>query len=181
MLTKFFNPVFAPETLTGPKARGRSIVHGHGFGGAVYAQWGSFTVPANVEDGDIFEMCKVPPGFMCLGGWFSAGDLDTGTEALDMDLGWAANGAGSESWVAPWGTEYPNAAATADADGLSDMGVLTGDAVAGVVDKNWRAIALPAPLWFADTTIIQVEANVAANAFASQPMTVCLLGQIWAK
>lgn len=181
MIDKFFNPVFAPETLAGPRAKPNSIVHGHGYGGALYAIWGSYDIAANVEDGDIFKMCLAPPGFLALGGWLSAADLDTGDEAMDMDLGYAANGAGSETWTAPWGTTYTNAAASAAPSGLANAGVLTGDPITGVVDGNWRALRLPVPLWFAAETVIQVEANVAAAAGGTGNITCCVLGQIWPK
>ena len=174
----------AAETLTGPRAKKGAIVPGHGYGAAVYSMWGSYSIAANVEDGDIFELFKVPAGFLCLGGQLVSADLDTNaTETLDMDLGWAANDAGSDTWTAPWGTTYTNAAASADPDGLLNAGVWVGDAVAGITPGGgvYFPLVLPTPLWFADETMIQLEANAAAATFAAGTVTVRLDGQIWPK
>ncbi len=173
----------AAETLTGVRAKSNFPANSHGYGAAGYLVWGTYAVAADTEDGDIFEMCKTPAGFLCLGGWLSAADLDTGTEAIDLDLGWAANGDGSETWKSPWGTEYTNAAASADPDGLGNFGVWTGDAITDLVaaGQNYRPIVLPAPLWFSGVTTIQLEANAAAGTFAAGSVSCTLIGQIHPK
>jgi hypothetical protein len=126
-------------------------------GGAVSAAYGSYEIAAAVEDGDIFEMCVVPPGARLLSGYFYGDDLDTGTEVLDMDMGWAANG-GSGTYDA------------ADPDGLGNLGVLTGDtfaagnlsiAVALIYPFQNLIVELP---YFTKRTKLQIEANVPANA-----------------
>ena len=83
--------------------------------GLLCVAWGTITVAAAPADGDIYQMCRVPGGATILGGYVQADDLDTGTEALDMDIGWAANGVES-----------------ADPDGLGNLGTWTGDAVANL-------------------------------------------------
>lgn len=146
----------AAETLTSTQAATGYPVHGVGPAGNVKAAYGTYTIAANVEDGDIFEMCKVPKGAVVLGGWLYSGDLDTGTEAIDMDVGWAANGSDA-----------------ADPDGLGNFGVWTGDAVTGVKPETGTSMPLggvlitAGPKTFAAETTIQIEANVAAATFAA--------------
>lgn len=172
------------ETLTGARAARTFPAQGAGLTAALVSCWGSYSVAANVEDGDIFEMCRTPDagaGFLCLGGWLATSDMDTGTEALDMDLGWAANGTASAATLtSPWGTSYTDSGNSASATGLINAGVLTGDAITDLAaaGTNYRPIILSTPLWFAKPTVIQVEANVAAATFAAGTMTVVLFGHI---
>ena len=157
----------AAETLTSTRAAaGIQPFKAHGDG-LVQAAYGSFAIAANVEDGDIFEMCKVPAGAVIIGGMFYGGDLDTGTEVLDMDIGWAANG-GS-------GTHD-----SADPDGLGNLGVLTGDSfaagnlsgIAGLMYALAGILVTGVLPTFTRETTIQVEANVAANTFAAETISV---------
>lgn len=127
--------------------------------GLLHCAWGQYTIGAAVEDGDIFEMCVVPAGARVVGGMFYGADIDTGTETLDMDLGWAANG-GSGTYDA------------ADPDGLGNLGVLTGDAfaagnvspVVGLMYPLSGVMAAGVLPFFTKRTTIQVEANAASNA-----------------
>jgi hypothetical protein len=126
--------------------------------------YGTYAVAANVEDGDIFEMCKIPAGAVIVGGFFTAADLDTGAEALDLDLGWAANGVEA-----------------ADADGLGNYGVLTGDAVTGYKPETGTLLPVAGTLMtgtafptFSAETTIQVEANAAATTFAAGTIKVAI-------
>src|SRR3990172_5522256 len=88
--------------------------HGNGICQVAY---GTIEVAVNPVDDDIYEICKVPAGAVILGGYFYCDDLDTGTEVMDLDVGWAANG-GSGTYDA------------ADPDGLANLGVLLGDVAA---------------------------------------------------
>ena len=135
---------------------------------------GTYAVAANVEDGDIFEMCWLPAGAVVLGGWVYAADLDTGTEAMDIDLGWAANG-GSGTYDA------------ADVDGLGNFGVWEGDAFAtgniNRVASNTFVLSgefLSGGIfpYFTKKTKIQFEANVAANSFTAGSISVVILYQV---
>lgn len=147
------------ETLTAARAKSDFPVFDPGNSGVVCAAYGSYDIAAAVEDGDIFEMCRVPAGARLLGGWFYGDDLDTGTETLDMDLGWAANG-GSGTYDA------------ADPDGLGNLGVLTGDVfaagnvspVVGLIYPFSGIFATGELPYFTKETIIQIEANAAGNA-----------------
>jgi len=169
-------------TFTGNRAASEFGAQGHGYGAALYCCWGKITVSANPADNDIYQLCRTPSGgggFVALGGWFSAADLDTGTEALDIDLGWAANGTASqESAVMPWGETLSDSGNSASTDGLGNLGVLTGDAVTNLLaaGATHRPIVLSTPLWFAKPTLIQAEANAAAGTFTAGDMTITLTG-----
>ena len=150
----------AAETLTA--TRGNKNFPGPAtpsLAGTVMCAYGTYAIAAAVEDGDIFEMCWVPAGAVLLGGYFYGADLDTGTETLDMDIGWAANG-GSGTYDA------------ADPDGLGNLGVLTGDAfaagnlspVAGLIYPFSGIFATGVLPSFTKKTLLQIEANAAGNA-----------------
>lgn len=119
----------------------------------VITAYGEINITANPADGDIYELVRLPAGAKVVGGYLQAVDLDTGTEALDMDIGWAANGTDA-----------------ADPDGFGNLGVLTGDAVTGIKPEVGLYYPLggvlfsAGPKTFAAETIVQVEANAAANA-----------------
>lgn len=136
-----------------------------GGNGMVCAAWGTIEVTANPADGDIYEMCKVPAGATILGGHVYADDLDTGTEALDMDVGWAGNG-GSGTYD------------SADPDGLGNLGTWTGDAVTGVKPEVGVYFPLGGNLLngdfptFTNETTIQIEANTAANSFTAGALSL---------
>jgi hypothetical protein len=141
------------ETLTGTRAASGFPVFTPNGGGLVCAAYGSYAISANVEDGDIWKLCKLPKGAVVLGGNFWATDMDTGTEALDIDVGWAANGAEDASAV-----------------GFCNSGVLTGDAITDLAAAgvNYRPFPMTAgPLTFTRETIVQAEANAAAATFAT--------------
>lgn len=116
-----------------------------------------------VEDGDIRRALILPRRSLVVGGELWTGDLDSGTETIDFDVGWTANGAGSATYTIP-GTSltFTNAAATASATGFINSGVLTGDAITDLVAAgvNYRPVPLPTgPLYFAEDTTIQFEVN----------------------
>lgn len=71
---------------------------------------GQYTHATNLAATTLIEYCRVPKGAVVFGGWFGGSDLDTGTEELNMTIGWAANGV-----------------EVADPDGFGDLGVMTGD------------------------------------------------------
>jgi len=151
------NQSFAtPETLTSTRANAGFPVAGVGHGGSLKTAYGTYTVPAAVEDGDIFELCRIPAGAIVVGGRFYADDLDatSGTAALDIDIGWAANGSDA-----------------ADPDGLLNAGTLSGDAVTGVKPEAGTSMPFGGVLLtagkkeFAKETVIQAEVNTAAATF----------------
>lgn len=155
-------------TLTATNAASTAAVHGHGFGGTVKYASGTYTLSANPTAADILQMCRVPAGARILGGHVYAADLDTnGTETLDFDLGWPANG----------GTGTYDAA---DSDGLGNFGVLTGDAfatgnVSGVAGLNLPLAGLLVTgvlPYFTRETIIQLVFNAAAATLTAGSISV---------
>ena len=129
--------------------------------GTVQRVYGAIDIATNPTDGDIYELVKLPAGATVVGGYLRGEDLDTGTEALDIDIGWAANGVDS-----------------ADPDGFGNLGTWTGDAVTGI--KPEAGIYYPlggvlfsaGPKTFTVETTIQAECNTTANAGGT--------GYIWA-
>lgn len=147
------------ETLVSINGVAGIPVYGQGNAGSLKVTYGTYTIAAVVEDGDIFQMCRIPSGATIVGGWFYGADVDTGTETLDMDVGWAANG-GSGTYDA------------ADPDGLGNLGTITGDPFAAGNVANVAGIQYPLlgllltgvlPT-FTEETVIQIEANTASNA-----------------
>ena len=96
-------------TFTATRASKGFPAAGVGDGGSLKVAYGTIDVAVNPVADDIYEMCRLPAGATIVGGFFRGDDLDTGTETLDMDLGWAANG----------GTGDYDAL---DADGLGNLG-----------------------------------------------------------
>lgn len=141
----------AAETLTATRALAGFPVGGVGPATSLHIATGTYEIAANVEDGDIFEMCKLPANAVVVGGMIYGDDLDTGTETLDMDIGWAANGTDA-----------------ADPDGFGNLGVWTGDAitdwkpVAGIMYPLQGVLLSGGPKKFSEETTIQIEANAAA-------------------
>lgn len=142
----------AAETLTSTRAASTFPVFKPQGAGAVAFAYGTYEIGAAVEDGDIFEMCRVPAGAVVIDGFVRGDDIDTGTETLDMDIGWAANGSDA-----------------ADPDGFGNLGVWSGDAVTDVRPEvqiwyPFNGVLKDGPKTFVNETVIQLEANAASNA-----------------
>jgi hypothetical protein len=121
--------------------------------GVLQVAWGTYTLAANPSQNDVIEFCKVPAGGTVIGGFLQGADIDTGTEAFDIDIGWAANGTDN-----------------ADTDGFGNFGVQTGDAVtdfrpvAGIYMPFINIIQDSGYKTFAAETKIIGTVNAAANA-----------------
>jgi hypothetical protein len=151
------------ETLTATRGASTFPVNSGFGGGVVMAAYGTYEIAAAVEDGDIFEMCRLPANATVIGGWIYADDIDTGTETLDMDIGWAANGVDA-----------------ADPDGFGNLGVWTGDVTTDVKPEVWNRFPLggvlkDGPKTFTVETLIQIEANAASNAGHTGTVSVVVL------
>lgn len=170
-------------TFTSARAAGNFPTPGPGHASQPVMLNGFYNITANPADGDIYQMFRIPKNVLIHGGWFTGTDMDTGTEALDLDVGWAANGtAAAATYIGPDGTSWTDSGYTADPDGFVNSGVLTGDAIATdlvAAGVFWRPIILGKPLYFADDTMCQVEANAAAATLAAGNMQVMLWGS-WA-
>lgn len=152
----------AAETLAGARSVTTLPKAGTGPAGDVKAAWGTVTIDASSEDGDIFQAVRIPAGATVIGGWINTGDGDTGIEALDIDIGWAANGVDA-----------------ADPDGFGNLGVWTGDASKTAPTGNFfhflGVLQTVGPKTFTAETIIQLETNVAAATGAEMEVTVVVL------
>jgi hypothetical protein len=121
--------------------------------GVLGVAWGYYNATAALAQNDIIHFCRVPAGATVIGGYFQAADIDTGTEALDIDIGWAANGAEA-----------------VDTDGFGNLGVLDGDVisqfrpVAGIYYPFINIIQTNGYQTFTKETMLTATVNAAANA-----------------
>lgn len=132
----------------------------HGSG-VLCAAWGTYAIAANPTAADIIEMCKLPAKATVLGGYAMASDIDTGTEALDIDIGWAAT-----------------ADEVADPDGFGNFGVWDGDTVGQIIPvagswKPLQGVLLTAgPKTFTAEAKVIATVNAPANAGGTGQITV---------
>lgn len=140
-------------TLTATRAASTFPVFKGSGAGNLCVAFGTYEIAANPTAADIIQLCRVPKGATVVGGWWGGDDLDTGTEAMDIDIGWAANGTDA-----------------ADPDGFGNFGVITGDVITDLkpVASVWYplqgVLLADGPKTFAAETIVQAVVNVAANA-----------------
>ena len=141
------------ETLVAKRAKGSFPAAGIGMGGDLKCAFGTYEIAAAVETGDIFEMCKLPAGAVVVHGLIYGDDIDTGTEALDFDIGWKA----TDDEVT-------------DTDGFGNLGTITGDVITDL--KPEVSIFYPfggvlrtaGPKLFTAPATLQVYVNTASNA-----------------
>ncbi len=138
-------------TLTAARAASTFPVAGASQAGDVKVAWGTYQLAANPTIADIIQMCRVPAGATVIDGRIYGSDIDTGTETLDMDFGWQANGD-----------------EVADPDGFGNFGILSGDAIDGNevgIDRKLGGVLLSAgPKTFTRETILAFTVNAAAAA-----------------
>lgn len=148
-------------TLTGVRGTTTFPVGGPGDAADLKVAWGSYTFAVNPTAADIVRICKIPKNSRILGGYLQGVDLDTGTEALDMDVGWLANG-----------TE------AADPDGLGNFGTITGAVITslrpevGIYYPLGGLLLTTGPMKFTEETVITVTVNTPANATGTGIITV---------
>jgi len=113
--------------------------------GVVHRVAAKFTITTALAVNDVVKMLRLPAGATVVEGRLKATDIDTGTETLDIDIGWAANGVD-----------------VADEDGYGNLGVWTGDSNNDFAFGNdlWTT----GPRTFTVPTDIQLDVNAAANA-----------------
>jgi hypothetical protein len=168
----------AVETLSGEFAA--IVGPGHGLLGNVKTMFGRYDWGLTVvEDGDIRLLFKLPPKCLVVGGDMWAQEIDSAsTGAIDIDIGWAANGGGSATY-SPTGTTFTftNAAASADAAGFVNSGALDADVITNLKADNihWRPFPMiTGPIYFSHETQVQAEVNAAATTPADGEMWVFL-------
>lgn len=130
-------------------------------GGVMNVQWSSYTFATNPTAADIVQFLVLPARSTVIGGWLYGADVDTGTDELDIDIGWAANGV-----------------EVADPDGFGNMGVLNGAAITNIKPEVgiWRPLAgvllSTGPQFFTAETKIQGVVNVDAQAGGTGILTL---------
>lgn len=141
---------------------------GHGLAGTVKASFGVYTYGSAPSANDLLNACKLPKDSLLLWGFMATDDIDTGTEALEIDVGFTANGGGAATLTVSDGTTYTNAnSGSASATYLVDSGVMTGDTVTDLmVGMNWRPFTAikTGPKYFSEETTIQAKITAAANS-----------------
>lgn len=134
------------------------------MGGQVGVSMGTYELAANPTANDVIRFCKVPKNAIVFAGWLMGDDIDTGTEAFDIDIGWEAYG--SES---------------ADTDGFGNFGVLSGDVitelkpVAGIYNPLQGVLLADGPKTFTAEAWISGLVIAAANAGGTGTLTVVVL------
>jgi hypothetical protein len=152
---------------------------GHGLQGNVKAWYGKYTYSAAPSANDLLNLFKLPKNCLTLWGFIATDDIDTGTETLDIDVGFTANGGGSATVTLHEGTTYTNAAGSADAVGFVNGGVFTGDAIVDLAPAgtNWRPFMhATGPKFFSEETVVQAKITAAANAGGTGTVYVCIFG-----
>jgi hypothetical protein len=128
-------------------------------GGALTCLFGSVTLTAAQSANDTVNLFTMPKGFTPLFGFLLGDDIDTGTEAYDIDIGTAA-----------------------DPDAFGNLGVQTGDAVTGIKPETciWMPLAgtlcTAAPVRLTADTDCILTVIAAANAGGTGTLNVILMG-----
>jgi hypothetical protein len=133
-----------------------------GHGGELFSLYAVIDITTTAVATNTIDIGYLPKGAIPVGGYFSAVDLDTGTETLDMDLGITANGVDS-----------------ADPDFFMNGGTFDGDAIATMLPltnaSNLRVFTGPFPvLQLGAKTLVQWICNTAANATGTGKFVVCI-------
>jgi hypothetical protein len=149
-------------TVTADRAASTFPVFKGSGAGNLCVAYGVYEHASNLAAATIIEYCKVPAGAVVIGGWFRGDDLDTGTEELDIDIGYAANGDVS-----------------ADPDAFGNFDVITGDVVTSL--KPEVTILYPlngtlkdGPVTFTRETTIIGTVNVDAATGGTGTSWVCV-------
>ena len=132
--------------------------------GNVGVAMGTYELAANPSQNDVIRFCRIPKGAIVFAGFLYGDDIDTGTEAFDIDIGWEANGSDA-----------------ADTDGFGNFGVLSGDVItelkpiASIYNPLQGVLLADGPKAFAAETWVSGLVNAAANAGGTGTVTVVVL------
>lgn len=155
---------------------------GHGLSGNVKAWFGKYTYTAAASANDLISLFNLPKNCLTLWGFVATDDIDTGTEALDIDIGFTANGGGAATLTVSDTTTWTNAnSGVADPDGFVNGGVFTGDAITDLAPAgtNWRPFMHETgPKYFSEETLVQAKIIAAANAGGTGTVYVCIFGVV---
>lgn len=134
-------------------------VPGTGPGGDLKVLYGEKTFTTAPSAGDVIKMFKIPAGFVPLFGYLMGDDIDTGTEAMELDVG-----------------------ITGDTTKYLNSGVITGDTIANEKITVGIKIPLQEDLMtepaaaFTSETDCLVTVTAAANAGGTGTVKVILCG-----
>ena len=154
---------------------------GHGQSGNVKAWWGKYTYATAAVINDTIAICKLPKNCLVLSGALYTDDIDTGTEALEVDVGYTANGGASSTLVTYDGQTHTNLG-TASAVGFVDSGVLTGDVITDLMPAgmNYRPFQMSTgPKFFSEETQVSVKITAAAQAGGTGTIYVVMFGIVF--
>lgn len=146
-------------TLTASRAAAAHPVAKTNCAGTMAVYYGSYDAATTLATADVIEMCRVPAGFVALGGHIRMEDLDTNaTETIDVDVG-----------------------TSADTDAFGNFGVRTGDAVTDYLPEGGVLLPLhgtlkDGPVSFSAETTIQVTVVAGAATAAAGTITVVIWG-----
>ena len=149
-------------TLTATRAEANYPVT-KGTYGNLRCAWGTIELTSNNAANTIVQLCRVPKGATVVGGYIMAADLETGSDELDIDFGWEANG--NE---------------VADPDGFGNFAAAnwTGAAVTGLIPVagNWKplqgVLLTAGPKTFAAETVIAATIIVDAHTGGTGQISV---------
>lgn len=154
--------------------------YGHGLAGNVKGWFGKYTYSSAAVINDTIDLCKIPKNSLVLWGFMATDDIDSGTEALEIDIGFTANGGGAATLTTSDGTTWTNNnSGSASATAFIDSGVLTGDTVTDLMaGMNWRPLQgiKTGPMFFSEETQVRAKITAAAQAGGTGTIYVCLLG-----
>ena len=112
--------------------------------------------------------------------WIAPTEKDTGTETLEIDVGFTANGGGAATYTGIDGTTHTNNnSGSASATAFVDSGVMTGDAITDLIPAgmNYRPFKGTAtgPMFFSEETQVRCKITAAANATGTGTIYVVVL------
>jgi hypothetical protein len=151
-----------------------------GMAGNVKAAFGVYTYAVAPSANDLINLFKLPKNALVIWGFMATDDIDTGTEALEIDVGFTANGGGAATLTTYDGTTWTNANdGSASATYLIDSGVLTGDVMVDMLPAGMNFRPLQAiktgPKLFTEETVVQAKITAAAQAGGTGTVYVCCL------
>jgi len=132
---------------------------GAGPAGDLKVCYGSIEIAAALSAADIINVCTMPAGFTPMFGWLVGDDIDTGTEALEIDVG-----------------------VTGDTTKYLNSGVISGDTIANEKITVGIKIPLQEDLMTVKPTELTADIDViatitaAANAGGTGTVTVMICG-----
>jgi hypothetical protein len=121
--------------------------------------YGTYDFATNPTIADVVEFCRVPAGFVALGGHVRIEDIDTNaSETFDMDIG-----------------------DTVDPDRLGNFGARSGDAVVDYLPEGGSLLPLAGtlkdgPVTYTAETVITGTVVAACATFAAGTATVVIWG-----